>query len=378
MSNNIVNILAAPTVRASLILKHGKASEWAEINPILLEGELGIETDTHFIKAGDGKNRYKKLPYLNATSVQLLFDGAYDSETNKVALQSTITEAIQSLDGILTNEASSNKTLTSFNQTNGVVTATFDDIEITLSQISDAGTAAERNAVSVINDYNEDSHDIPDITAVVNYVTNRIPTLDSVMKFRGVVEELPSDDDSDYFSGDIICVEGSSKEYIYNGEKWQEFGDEGAYALRTISVTGEDGLIGGGTLESNISLKHVISEGAGTNNNVVASNNKFVNGIEFDKFGHVTKINTEEVATTDTQYTFSEGTVNGSFDVTATDGTAQSIKIHGLNNAAYKDVATNGIVQNDERLVNATQVYNYVEAALTDLILNCGTSTTVI
>lgn len=43
----------------------------------------------------------------------------------------------------------------------------------------------------------------------------------------------------------------------------------------------------------------------------------------------------------DTTYTFSEGSTTGAFSFTPSNGTAQSVAIHGLNDAAYKGVVTN-------------------------------------
>ncbi|WP_458646600.1 hyaluronate lyase N-terminal domain-containing protein, partial [Streptococcus pyogenes] len=40
-------------------------SEWESSDVILLEGEIGLETDTGYAKFGDGKNRFSKLKYLN-------------------------------------------------------------------------------------------------------------------------------------------------------------------------------------------------------------------------------------------------------------------------------------------------------------------------
>lgn len=43
---------------------------------------------------------------------------------------------------------------------------------------------------------------------------------------------------------------------------------------------------------------------------------------------------------TDTTYTFNEGSVNGAFQVTPSDGNAQTVNIHGLGNAAYATIGT--------------------------------------
>lgn len=44
--------------------KRMTAEEWARSDVILLEGEIGFETDTGFAKFGNGKNQFKDLKYL--------------------------------------------------------------------------------------------------------------------------------------------------------------------------------------------------------------------------------------------------------------------------------------------------------------------------
>lgn len=66
------------------------------------------------------------------------FDGTYNASTNKAATVSTVTNAINALDGNLNNTTpGAGKTLTAFSETNGVVSATFGNISITKSQVSD-------------------------------------------------------------------------------------------------------------------------------------------------------------------------------------------------------------------------------------------------
>ena len=68
----------------------------------------------------------------------ITFDGTYDASTNKAATVATVTNAINALDGNLNDTTpGAGKTLTGFSQTNGVVSATFGDISITKSQVSD-------------------------------------------------------------------------------------------------------------------------------------------------------------------------------------------------------------------------------------------------
>lgn len=55
-----MNVLQLIT-RAS---QYGNTStQWALLNPILLAGEIGIETDTRKVKHGDGITHWSDLPY---------------------------------------------------------------------------------------------------------------------------------------------------------------------------------------------------------------------------------------------------------------------------------------------------------------------------
>jgi len=127
------------------------------------------------------------------------FDGTYDASTNKAATKSTVTNAIGFLDGNITNSPASSKTLTSFSQTNGVVSATFSDISITKSQVSDFPTipaAANDGTFSVkskpgtsssattVADFSANQSTADDVTFIggnnitlVNDTTNRTITI---------------------------------------------------------------------------------------------------------------------------------------------------------------------------------------------------------
>ncbi|HHJ7185867.1 TPA: hyaluronidase HylP, partial [Streptococcus pyogenes] len=49
-----------------------KAAEWARSDVILLESEIGFETDTGFARAGDGHNRFSDLRYIGPLDYNLL------------------------------------------------------------------------------------------------------------------------------------------------------------------------------------------------------------------------------------------------------------------------------------------------------------------
>ena len=48
---------------ARLIQRFNTAAVWVSNNPILLEGELGIESDTGKVKLGDGSTPWNSLDY---------------------------------------------------------------------------------------------------------------------------------------------------------------------------------------------------------------------------------------------------------------------------------------------------------------------------
>ena len=76
----------------------------------------------------------------NSKQDALTFDGTYNASTNKAATVSTVTNAINALDGGTIGTGGAGKTITSLSQTNGNVSATFSDISITKSQVSDFPT----------------------------------------------------------------------------------------------------------------------------------------------------------------------------------------------------------------------------------------------
>lgn len=74
------------------------------------------------------------------TDTTYTFDGTYNASTNKAATVSTVTNAINALDGGTIGTPSASKTLTALSQTNGNISATFSDISIGKSQITDFPT----------------------------------------------------------------------------------------------------------------------------------------------------------------------------------------------------------------------------------------------
>lgn len=85
-----------------------------------------------------------------------------------------VKSAIDALDGTVSGSAGSGKTLTAFSQTDGKVSATFGNISITKSQVSDFPTLGDAAAKGVVSTISADSTDLPTVTAVKSYVSTAI------------------------------------------------------------------------------------------------------------------------------------------------------------------------------------------------------------
>ena len=53
------------TVISTFKFKRGTSERWAELNPILDQGEPGYVYDTNRLKIGDGKTAWRDLPYVD-------------------------------------------------------------------------------------------------------------------------------------------------------------------------------------------------------------------------------------------------------------------------------------------------------------------------
>jgi hypothetical protein len=54
-------------------MRRDTAARWTEVNPILLNGEFGLETDTGKAKLGDGVKTWSELNYITVTDNFVIF-----------------------------------------------------------------------------------------------------------------------------------------------------------------------------------------------------------------------------------------------------------------------------------------------------------------
>lgn len=65
-------------------LRHDTSTNWQTQNPVLLEGEVAIETDSNKVKIGNGTDNYNALPYItDQTKIDLDYSNADYQPVNK-------------------------------------------------------------------------------------------------------------------------------------------------------------------------------------------------------------------------------------------------------------------------------------------------------
>ena len=107
----------AKTVKAQLKCRHDTAANWTAKNPVLLDGELGAETDTTFFKIGDGATAWTSLKYVtSAQATKATQDASGNVITTTYAKKSEIPSV--PVKGVKISGSTSNLTT----DTSGIVT----------------------------------------------------------------------------------------------------------------------------------------------------------------------------------------------------------------------------------------------------------------
>ncbi len=127
---------------------------------------------------------------------------------------------------------------------------------LTLSKISDAGTAAAKNvATSAISDSSTDANLVTS-AQVATYVKNKTAGLTGAMHLIGQSTSAVTDGGTETptisgysgaakTAGNVVLYD--NKEFVWTGSAWELLGDEGSYALKTTTINGK-------ALSSNITL----------------------------------------------------------------------------------------------------------------------------
>ena len=73
-------------------MRNDVAAKWGESNPVLLKGEIGLETDTSKIKVGDGVKHWNELGYF-VGDVNALLQGYLSKAEYKGSVDGVVKEA---------------------------------------------------------------------------------------------------------------------------------------------------------------------------------------------------------------------------------------------------------------------------------------------
>lgn len=162
-----------------------------------------------------------------------------------------------------------NKTLASLIKEDGIMKASFQDISITKSQISDLqtlGDAAEKGVDTTIN--NTTSTNIPTTAAIVTYINNNVSGAASSITYRGIQGTVPPLEGT-FNAGDMMLKASTQDLYIYdnaNNGTWYKvsptisFGTglttsgDNTTSLSVSLVTADANTLGGVKVGSNLSI----------------------------------------------------------------------------------------------------------------------------
>ena len=100
----------------NILIRRGTASEWTSANPILLEGEVGVETDSKKLKVGDGLTVWASLPYITLTPAAAASLYATIASPTFTVTVSGITKTMVGL-GSVDNTTDANKPISTATQT---------------------------------------------------------------------------------------------------------------------------------------------------------------------------------------------------------------------------------------------------------------------
>ena len=176
----------------------------------------------------------------------LSFDGAL-SASNKVATQTTVSNAINNLDKADTAKAG--ELVSAVSETNGIITvsrrALVEDDIPTISQSKISGLAdalqGKQDTLTFNTPYNASTNKV----ATMSDVSGLIADLNGAMHFRGKVtgntfEAAIAASSLTFTSGDVVLY--GVDEYVYDGTDWHVLGNESIYQLKTDAASDKSAL----------------------------------------------------------------------------------------------------------------------------------------
>ena len=63
-------------------LRNDTSANWESVNPVLAQGEVGVENDTALMKVGDGTTAWNSLAYVSVDKTQVSYEHTQSSTSN--------------------------------------------------------------------------------------------------------------------------------------------------------------------------------------------------------------------------------------------------------------------------------------------------------
>lgn len=214
--------------------------------------------------------------------------------------------------------------------------------------------------------------------ATKQYVDSAVSGLSGAMHFIGVSTTSISDGGTETPTvdgetvtkvvGDVVLY--GNKEFVWTGSAWELLGDEGSYALKTVTITAGSGLTGGGDLSANRTISHsdtsTLSGAQGGTADVTTSGSESIHAIgsvTVDGFGHVTAVSEKNIASAVKSTITNE--IN-KLDVSAISGDYIT-SVSETNGKISASAGTKGsIASGNTGLVDGGSVYTAIQTALSE------------
>lgn len=192
--------------------------------------------DTLKTKAQENATEIGKLIQADSDH-KALYDVLVDTvnkNSNTIAtLDSTYVKNDNSYKALLNNVSANSKNI-------GALQTSVDAINNKLGSIPEGSNLAQMIADATYNDtaikalIQSNTDAIATEKGRIDEINTRLNSISNVMDFRGVKDEIPTDN-STYRTGDVIIV--STVEYVFDGTEWQAFGDASATGAQISALS---------------------------------------------------------------------------------------------------------------------------------------------
>lgn len=259
------------TVRVTIKIRNDISTEWSKVanNPILAQGEFGLETDTLLLKVGDGVKTWNQLPYLNKLNGNHFIQSADGTISFTNEFSALLSNAL-----IAAQDANNGRTI---DATSGSIRIDYGTDSLNHPKVPDAG-----DDLAIVNKY---------------YVDKAIAAAGHLK--REIVDTIPMVMDADPNTIYMILDTTSSgadkyKEYMLIGSTVTQIGDTSVDLTNLVSGTVTAGhlvsidsngyLVDAGIAANNVNQLQIatttvlggVKSGDGTDDKVVVDNSGFM------------------------------------------------------------------------------------------------------